>query len=331
MKRSFISISDALRAAENLKPEDAEARNTILQLLGLEAVILEASPRSIGAWKPSSSQNVATARRREAMARGPIQATAPSTERRQAPADRPAIRSVVEKVREGDGAFKPPAWADAGGEVLGPAQPTGPPPPMPQLFSRMWRRGILSAALATDVPEGDLDLDELMDIVGSSRPLQWLPRLPTPTLRRGVQVLLDLGPGMNPFLADQQNLVKALDDILADDRLEVLHFSGCPDRGAGRGSRRGWGRWKPPPQGTPILVVTDLGLGGPILDDSRAMPDEWLRFAQRLRKAGHMLLGLVPYEATRWPSKLTRAMKLIHWSERTTVGAVRRALRDARY
>lgn len=328
VKRPFISLSDALRAAAALDPRDDETRDAIIHLLGLEAVAIAMSP-SIGAWKPSSSQNVSTAKRHAAMAPGPLQAPARMPQRRQAPADRSNIRSTIKNTRKGDGMFKSPEWLGKG-EVLGSAQSTGAPPPMPQLFGRLWRRGILSAALATDVPEGDLDLERLLEIIGAGRPLDWLPRLPTATLRRGVQVLLDLSAGMDPFHTDQQNLVQALDDILADDRLEVLYFSGCPDRGVGPGPRKDWGPWKAPARGTPILAVTDLGMGGPLLDDSRAMPGEWLRFARRLKKRGHLLLGLVPYEATRWPAKLTRTMKLIHWSERTSVGAVRRAMKDAR-
>jgi hypothetical protein len=75
--------------------------------------------------------------------------------------------------------------------------------------------------------------------------------------------------------------------------------------------------------------VTDLGIGGTALDDDHPTPGEWLQFAYQSRREGHLLLALVPYEATRWPPKLSRIMTLIHWSERTTVGAVRRAMRDA--
>jgi len=202
--------------------------------------------------------------------------------------------------------------------------------PIQPLFDRLRRRGILSSALATHVEEGDLNLQRIVDTVSVGQPLQYLPRLAVPTLRRGVQVLLDVGQGMDPFAEDQRGLVRALDDVLADDRLEVLLFSGCPGRGVRGEAESRYRAWRPPPRGVPLLVVTDLGIGGPMLDPDRPATAEWLAFSYRVRKAGYDIVAFVPYEATRWPRRLLSTMKLIHWSERTTVGAVRRALRDAR-
>ena len=81
---------------------------------------------------------------------------------------------------------------------------------------------------------------------------------------------------------------------------------------------------------TEYARVTDLGIGGPMLDRERPRTADWLAFARCALEAGHVLVAFVPYEATRWPRRLLRVMTLVHWSERTTVGAVRRALRDAR-
>ena len=203
-------------------------------------------------------------------------------------------------------------------------------PPIQPLFDRLRRRGILSSALATHVKEGELDLQGIVATVSSGQPLEYLPRLPVPTLRRGVQLLLDVGQGMDPFAEDQRGLVRALDDVLADDRLEVLLFAGCPARGVRGESESRYRAWHPPPRGVPLLAVTDLGIGGPMLDRDRPTTAEWLAFTYRVREAGYDIVAFVPYEATRWPQRLLSTMKLIHWSERTTVGAVRRALRDAR-
>jgi hypothetical protein len=180
------------------------------------------------------------------------------------------------------------------------------------------------------VEEGDLDIERIIASVSTGEPLKYLPRLPVPTLRRGVQLLLDVGQCMDPFAEDQRGLVRALDDVLADDRLEVLSFNGCPTRGVRNESESNYRAWRPPPHGVPLLAVTDLGIGGPMLDRERPTTAEWLFFAHRVREAGYDIVVFVPYEATRWPRRLQSAMKLIHWSERTTVGAVRRALRDGR-
>lgn len=65
-----------------------------------------------------------------------------------------------------------------------------------------------------------------------------------------------------------------------------------------------------------------------MLDEDRATTSEWLRFGLRARDQGNLVVALVPYEALRWPPSLARVISIIHWSERTTAGEVRRALRD---
>jgi hypothetical protein len=322
MKRSVISSGDALRAVAALKPRDEETLHALVRMLGLTlggGPATRAAP-SIGVWKQSAPKSLSTAA---------IQLPAREPEQAVLSANQAPVASRLRHVRSGSAAPVPPTWLEEPGDVLGTAMPAGEAPRKRALFNRVSRRGILSAALATLVPEGDLDIDAIVDIVGRGRALDRLPRLPAPTLRGGAQLLLDISAGMDPYLEDQQQILNALDDILADDRLDVLYFAGCPDRGAGRGPRDGWVPWTPPPRGVPVVVLSDLGIGGPVLDEDRATPAEWLRFAQRVQAEGHTLVALVPYDASRWPAALAREMVLIHWSERTTVGAVRRTIRHA--
>jgi hypothetical protein len=196
------------------------------------------------------------------------------------------------------------------------------------LFSRMLHRGILSAALSTYVDEGEIDLDDVIESLAALRPLTLLPRFRIATTRRGVQLLIDRAAGMDPFLADQDELIRQLGDILTNDSREILYFVECPTRGVT--DRPGGHRrpWRAPSSGVPLLLVTDLGIGGPLVTEKRATVREWLHFSQMACRLGHTAIGLVPYEARRWPPLLARAMVLIHWSERTTAGAVSRASRD---
>lgn len=322
MKRAEVSTGDALRAVAALEPKGAETLQALIRMLGL-TIDADTGTRagiSIGAWKPSSTKTPTTQ---------PIQPPAREPERSAVAAGGPTLASRLRQVRKGTGTSARPSWLDEPGEVLGPANAVGERPRKRALFDRVSRRGILSATLATLAAEGEPDIDAIVRVVGHGRPLQTLPRLPAATLRSGAQLLLDIGSGMDPFLEDQQQIVDALDDILADDRLDVFYFAGCPGRGIGTGSRAEWVPWTAPPPGVPVVVLTDLGIGGPVLDDDRAGPAEWLRFARQVRSQGHPLIALVPYEASRWPPALARDLVVIHWSERTTVGAVRRTIRHA--
>lgn len=328
--RPAVSVADALTALHDLSPRDDAAREGILKCLGLERGPTREAVPSLGAWQPTSTESVEVVQRRETTActiPGPPVAPPPPPDSR----DAAGIGTIVTKIKAGTGRPPLPAWLAEPGEALG--NPGVPEAPLEQtpLFARLSHRGILTACLATPAAEGEIDVEEIIANECEGQPLTALPRLPLPTLRRGAQVLVDLAPGLDPFQPDQRLLLAQLDNILADDRLEVLRFRHCPGRGAGKGPRRQWAAWKPPAAGTPVLLVTDLGIGVSLMDDEPATTVEWLRFGAEVRAAGCPLLALVPYEARRWPGALMRAITLIHWSERTTVRHVRRALRHARY
>jgi hypothetical protein len=324
VRRGQISLGDALRAARALQPDGAAA-DAMLRMLGLERELARHEAPALGVWKASSTTSVMSAQRQQA-AQPPAwrPSTPPPIEPR---AEGPARASRLVRTVTADSPAAPPAWV-GDSEFLGP-EALLPPPSPPPLFGRVQQRGLLSAALATPAAEGDVDVDAAVRTLAELRPLRRLPRRRVPTLRRGVHLLLDIGAGMLPFLQDQQTLVRALDDILADDRLAIRYFAGSPTRGAGSGDRDEWRTWRPPAAGIPVLVVSDLGLGGERFDEDRAGVDEWLSFAAAAGAAGHRPIALVPYEATRWPAALQRAMTLVHWSERTTAAAVRRALRES--
>jgi hypothetical protein len=300
----------------------------------MEAEATTPAPVNLGAWLPSSSQNLMTSQRKATLEKErrevapPEKAFTGSEAASISPSSaRIGSRSKLTLLTQKGEQPSPPVWLAQVPPIKGLDEP-GVNPPIQPLFDRVRRRGLLSSALAVHVDEGDLDMQRIVAIVSAGQPLQYLPRLRVPTLRRGVQVLLDVGQGMDPFAEDQRGLVRALDDVLADDRLEVLRFVGCPTRGVRGESESSYRAWRPPPRGVPLLAVTELGIGGPMLDPERPTTAEWLAFAHCVREAGYDMVVFVPYEATRWPRRLQSTMKLIHWSERTTVGAVRRALRD---
>ena len=69
-----------------------------------------------------------------------------------------------------------------------------------------------------------------------------------------------LGESMQPFALDQQILRDALLRVVGRDRVEVALFDGCPLRSFGLGPRDEWHEYEPPTPGTPVVVVTDLGI-----------------------------------------------------------------------
>lgn len=334
--RPLISFGDALLAYYRLRPEDSETQRAIVEMLGLASERSTPAPVNIGAAKVSSTDRVEAAQRRPGTAQvrgpGPLR----DVPRRQPARTTRSMATVVTKIRDGDATIEPPEWL-ATEDPLGPLEDATTVREPVALFGRLRRRGILTAAVAALVEEGDVDIETIVADMANGQPIRHLPRKLNQTTRLGVQVLLDRGKGMAPFRQDQDHLVAAFDDILGEERFSVHRFVGCPSRGlipeqvGGTPSvREKRPPWMPPPPGTPIVAITDLGIGGPIIDDDRASPGEWMDFADRLKVAGHRLIGLVPYEASRWPPRVARSITLLHWSERTTAGEVRHAVRDAR-
>jgi hypothetical protein len=202
------------------------------------------------------------------------------------------------------------------------------PPPLEPLLVPHWSRGIISAALATDDEDGPLDVERVTEMLAKQECVRQLPTLPSRTLRRGLQLLVDKSQAMMPFARDQSWLLDEIRDIVGVDSVEVLRFIGCPLRGAGRG-RRPWLPYRPPLPSTPVVLLTDLGICQPILTDDWAETLEWLNFANTIRRAGCPLLALVPYGPARWPPALVNLMTIIQWDRTTTVATVYKVVRHA--
>ena len=207
----------------------------------------------------------------------------------------------------------------------------------PLLLPR-WTRALLFAALATLRPEGAPDLERITAELARLRPLARLPREPWPTLSRGVQVLVDKGEAMAPFGADQARLAREIRRLASRGLCRVLRFAGCPRLGrderepgaplveAGPGGRETWTAYVPPPAGTTVVLLTDLGIGRATGGGERTGEAVWLAFLRSLRAAGCPAVALVPYPRERWPARLARAVPILYWDRRTSVATVRRAV-----
>jgi hypothetical protein len=77
-----------------------------------------------------------------------------------------------------------------------------------------------------------------------------------------------------------------------------------------------------------VLVVSNFGIGGPVLHAQRSRPHEWVKFAQLLAEAGCPVAGLVPYPSLRWPDDVAARIRLLTWDRGTTVGEVFARIRD---
>jgi hypothetical protein len=168
---------------------------------------------------------------------------------------------------------------------------------------------ILQTITARNTADGPLDVPAIVDLLARQQVVERLPRQTRPTLRFGVQVLVDLGT------------------IAGRQQTGVRYFRDAPGRGAGAGPRRTWRPYRPPDRGTRVLVLSDFGLSGPALYPHRSEPEEWRELAYNLRRRECDVVGLLPVPADRWPSWLSALMPLVCWDRTATAGKVSSSLR----
>lgn len=196
-------------------------------------------------------------------------------------------------------------------------------PPLEPLLTRRSSTAILNAALTTLVrDDGEPDIDALVEAFARGIPLTRLPRAPRPTLRFGVQVLVDQGDALQPYRRDQQELARQITGLVGAELTQIRYFADVPARGTGPASPRTWQPYRPPSPGTRVLVVSDLGVGGPVLHPRRASVAEWYQVFHEIVRAGCTVLALVPYPVTRVPAELTPLLSALTWDRTTTVSTV---------
>ncbi|MCX5117264.1 hypothetical protein OG992_08740 [Micromonospora sp. NBC_00362] len=153
--------------------------------------------------------------------------------------------------------------------------------------------------------------------MSKARGIDELPRRRRPTLRFGVEILIDRGPGMQPYARDHEAVIEVVRQLVGPDRMKVRYFEAVPTRGIGSGPARRWRPYTPTPGGIPILLITDFGIGGFAMDQFRAQAAEWHRFFTMARAAGVDYTALVPYPLARWPRWARSHVHIVQWDRRS--------------
>jgi len=336
MKRAEISLADYLRAVANLKlnasiDADKVRMQRILKLLQLESIIgpdvgavdepgINGRDSPITIEQPDledDGENEPKRDRYEAEAE-------PS-----APIDEELVKPEFEltRINATVGAHPPPRKLSSLESLLEPRNKKPYKLKESQLLKRRTQRALLTTVMSTPSSDGPIDIRTLVEQVANGEAIEDYPRLSLPTLRHGAQVLVDFGEGMTPFRQDLRDMQSAIRRTMGEDGLQILRFSGCPSRGAGIGPRKNWTAYNAPAQGTPVLVLSDLGINRVAMERDRASTEEWLDFASKLTQLGCLPLAFVPVkDPANYLQSLARKMVLLPWDRNTTLNRVKRLL-----
>jgi len=318
--RAPVSLRDGIVATAELRAFDPAEAALVLQFLGMPRDSVEPPSPPSRPEVPPPQPGTPTPRAPERIHDQPLKAGVVSEQGH-------PRRSTLSPL--GTREVPRPAWLSDVQAIQSRAREATRAMQPPPIFQPTLSRAIFSAALATWVEEGEFDLPRVVHAVAYLHPLRVIPRTMLRTLRRGVHLLLDTGPGMEPFEDDLARFEVDLTSLLSSGQVERFYFSQCPGRGVRHALQTRRLRWRAPPRGMPVLILSDFGLSGSPFDEDRASVVEWQRFIREVHADGHPVVGLTPVRPSRWPVGLAEALTLIHWAERTAASTVDRTVRTA--
>ncbi|MFJ2008305.1 hypothetical protein [Streptomyces chartreusis] len=307
-----IWIADMARVVMALEvaASDHRQRGEIAQLLGMIAPepAHQAAPSARGGQHlPPSASSAAPAKKR---LRPVEERTVPA---RQLPDERTSLLPPLSTGQSG-----PRTWGEPMLRAAPPAQGAS-PLPYQSLLPPSSEAATLHVLLSRTVPEGPVDLDRLLDGLAGNVAVEELPRQPVRTLRFGVQILVDLGEGMEPFWRDETELVDRVTAIAGRQACQVRYFSGCPLRRSGEGAGWTWKPYRPPARGAKVLVLSDFGCNADSGASAAArLRKDWQESVEIMRRHGCPAVALVPVPRKSIPSWVSDLMPVLSWDRTTT-------------
>ena len=192
-----------------------------------------------------------------------------------------------------------------------------------KLFPDRSAKGVLTAAVATRRAGTIPDFSRLLTAVTRGSVLTEFPYRPSPSLHRGVQLLMDTAEAMTPFLEDLADLARIMRSVVGRHACDLYEFRGNPNMATHWTADDREIPWQPVP-GRPVILASDLGIGAQAAAHDRGTLRDWLGLIQRSAAAGVPIMALVPHGRDRWPRSLTRRIRFIHWDPRTRASHIKK-------
>jgi ribosomal protein S1 len=307
MKKTPCGLADLARAFQTLHPSLSECV-AIAHLLGLKGIILESEAAEQRAHIPADRFSVpplTLADEDEVSAEGSRRHTRPlrwEHERRVEPPDldaitRPVILTVVKPPPTGE---MPSYVAEAEELNFHRGTHRNLPPPQP-LVPHNQLRSLISDLITTPIP-ASLDLERIVIALARGRVPRQLPRIRRRGFARRIHVIWDTADPMWLFRRDATAVLDRL-DALAGNAVQSESISHGPpmmERLAGAA------------RGDTLVILSALGIGGGSRLDAR-LQERWNEFGAFQRRLGLRAAALMPFHPKRWPSRLKRNFRIVHW------------------
>ena len=314
-----MSLSDLVQVIASLQPEDEATLQAVRALLKVQNRVADRTTRTASSYSNQTSRELGIAKT-SGVSATPGDPKPPSEKKRK------SIPSLIELKEVAGGV--PPGWLQSiepfGKEVERKEREL----PLESLFRKEWTRHILTAIVSTEKQQGQMDLEKILSRISRAEVVAELPRKLQPCVAGSIQLLIDQSESMEPYYLDQRLLTRALIKLVGKDRLQIIRFSGLPCWGTRLKANEEWPTYVPPPAGTLVLLLSDLGMTGSFWKLHRPMETEWCSFAKDVRGHRCHLVALVPYVQTRVSIPLRTVMTVIEWSRTTSVVTLKRIDRN---
>lgn len=170
---------------------------------------------------------------------------------------------------------------------------------------------------------GAVDVLRLAEAIAAGRLLSRLPRRKTLGWSPELIVLADYNPRTLPFWDDFNRLCQRLLAMRGAFGLSIRKAGYLPG-----GHYTLWRQpdavpqtWRMPPPGTPLLILSDLGL---LESPESAVRAHWLRFGRQLAAAGLAPVVLAPLSPSHIDAELTASYRIAPWSRASRLTRQRR-------
>jgi hypothetical protein len=303
--RGEISLGDAITAIARLGAVEPPAVASVIDALGLAVAPLTAPLSTPSPYVPAPSRAPHWVDTGEEPARDEEGATA-------------SEGAIGVTVRYEDDGADAPGWLDevtavSFGQIGEQAEAE---PPLPE----MQVRAAMALVAATRRPGRQLDMRRLIERASRGRPLAPPPIALKLRTASFIQLLIDVGEGMEPYAADVAFLEDRFLEVAGADRVEVHTFHGSPLRGVDPDVlTRAVEPWDRPPPRSLVVVLSELGAGGPAVSRERAGAAEWRELATQVAECGASMRVLTPFPAARWPPGLAELAHVTNWESLATL------------
>jgi hypothetical protein len=318
-RRGRIHLGDLAHALDELGNDDDERAQKIAASLGFN--LSKTSPADESQRSRSAHERMprrGSAAQRPLPSRKPSVSTPPKPPVRLSLPEGPAFGNL-ESLDDLQPAIEELVAPDPAFELYD--DKTYPALSQPSLIRDNTSRGIFTALLQTTRASRRIDIRALIRKSSKGLPPRQLPREQTGTLDHGCQLLLDYADSMTPWRDDLRILTHQLEKVVGRENVLVHEFNEFPLEAQYWTSdfeRRPW----QPKSGTPVLVVTDLGL--PFSHSAYRLQLRWREFIQRCQQAAIPLILLIPWEYGGFVEKaLGHYPYLFPWSPRTTASQIK--------